>query len=93
MDLLFLGQMYQEIFEEPFLQASGDFYMREASSLLQQSNVTRYMEKVTWRLSQEESRAHKYLDMSSVPKVRCRSSCEFMKSMIFIWCNSDLLFF
>ncbi|EZA48756.1 hypothetical protein DMN91_005219 [Ooceraea biroi] len=66
--------MYQEIFEEPFLQASGDFYMREASSLLQQSNVTRYMEKVTWRLSQEESRAHKYLDMSSVPKVR--ACCE-----------------
>lgn len=50
--------------------------MREASSLLQQSNVTRYMEKVTWRLNQEESRAHKYLDMSSIPKVRSRSSCE-----------------
>lgn len=62
--------MYQEIFEDPFLEASGEFYSREAWELLQQLDVTRYMERVTWRLSQEELRAHKYLHLSSVPKVR-----------------------
>ncbi|XP_032669209.1 cullin-2 isoform X2 [Odontomachus brunneus] len=66
--------MYQEIFEGPFLEASGEFYSREAWELLQQLDVTRYMERVTWRLSQEELRAHKYLHSSSVPKVR--ACCE-----------------
>lgn len=61
--------MYQEIFETPFLEASGEFYMKEASDLLQQSDVTHYMERVTWRLMQEELRAHKFLHASSVPKV------------------------
>lgn len=61
--------MYQEIFETPFLEASGEFYMREAVELLQQSDVTHYMERVTWRLMQEELRAHKFLHASSVPKV------------------------
>lgn len=62
--------MYQEIFETPFLEASGEFYMREAAELLQKSDVTHYMERVTWRLIQEELRAHKFLHTSSVPKVR-----------------------
>ncbi|OXU21148.1 hypothetical protein TSAR_003099 [Trichomalopsis sarcophagae] len=62
--------LYQEIFEGPFLKQSGEFYLREASELLQQSDVTRYMERVTWRLSQEELRAHKFLHITSVPKVR-----------------------
>ena len=61
--------MYQEIFEAPFLEASGVFFSREASELLQQSDVTRYMERVTWRLAQEELRAHKFLHHSSIPKV------------------------
>lgn len=65
---------YQEIFEKPFLDASGDFYAREASDLLQKSDVTHYMERVTWRLGQEELRAHKILHHSSVVKVR--SCCE-----------------
>lgn len=60
--------MYQEIFEGPFLEASGVFYSREASKLLEQSDVTHYMERVTWRLSQEELCAHKFLHPSSVPK-------------------------
>lgn len=66
--------LYQEAFEEPFLKASKEFYMAEAMSLLQQLDVTRYMEKVTWRLNQEEARAHKFLHKSSIPKVR--ACCE-----------------
>ncbi|CAK9817563.1 Cul2 [Anthophora quadrimaculata] len=61
--------MYQEIFETPFLEASGEFFMREASELLQQSDVTHYMERVTWRLVEEELRANKFLHSSSAPKV------------------------
>jgi len=37
--------------------------------LLQQSDVTRYIEKVTWRLAQEDARANKFLHKSSVAKV------------------------
>lgn len=62
-------ELYQEIFETPFLQAAGEFYTWEASELLQRSDVTQYMERVTWRLNQEELRAHKFLHASSVPKV------------------------
>lgn len=62
--------MYQEIFEKPFLETTGEFYAREASELLQQSDVTRYMERVTWRLNLEELRTYKFLHVSSMPKVR-----------------------
>lgn len=55
--------------------------MREASELLQQSDVTHYMERVTWRLIQEELRAHKFLHASSMPKVRL-ASC-IMYHMLF----------
>lgn len=72
--------MYQEIFETPFLEASGEFYIREALELLQQLDVTRYMDRVTWRLSQEELRAHKYLHSSSVPKVCYCSFCMNLKN-------------
>ncbi|XP_043260873.1 cullin-2 [Colletes gigas] len=62
--------MYQTIFEGPFLEASGEFYMRQAFALRQQSDVTHYMEKVTSQLIQEKLRAFKFLHASSVPKVR-----------------------
>lgn len=80
--------MYQEIFETPFLEASGEFYTCEAAELLQQLDVTRYMERVTWRLSQEEFRAHKFLHPSSLPKVK--QCCE--KKMIAVhrtWLYSE----
>ncbi|XP_057320792.1 cullin-2 [Microplitis mediator] len=62
--------MYQEIFETPFLEASGEFFVREAAEYLQKADVTVYMERVTWRLGQEEYRARKFLHHSSVSKVR-----------------------
>ncbi|XP_066597628.1 cullin-2 [Prorops nasuta] len=62
--------VYQDIFEKPFLEASGEFYSKEAAELVRQQDVTRYMERVTWRLSQEELRAHKFLHASSLPKVK-----------------------
>lgn len=62
--------LYQEIFEKPFLETSKEFYTYEVSLLLQQLNVTRCMEGITRMLSQEELRARKYLHISSLPKVR-----------------------
>ncbi|KAJ8679584.1 hypothetical protein QAD02_015371 [Eretmocerus hayati] len=80
--------LYQEIFESPFLKQSGEFYSREASELLQQSDVTRYMERVTWRLSQEELRAHKFLHITSVPKVR--QCCEEkMVAAVVSWLHTE----
>ncbi|XP_076183973.1 cullin 2 [Ptiloglossa arizonensis] len=62
--------MYQTIFEAPFLEASGEFYMRHAFTLREQSDITHYMEKVTSQLIQEKLRALKFLHTSSVAKVR-----------------------
>lgn len=44
-------QFYQEIFEGLFLTKTGEYYKQEASNLLQESNVSQYMEKVGQSLS------------------------------------------
>jgi len=54
-------QLYQEIFEKPFLQASGEHYKREASRLLQECDVSQYMERVTQKLEEETLRSHKFV--------------------------------
>ncbi|KAL8164974.1 UNVERIFIED_CONTAM: Cullin-2 [Gekko kuhli] len=38
-------KFYQEIFECPFLNETGEYYKQEASNLLQESNCSQYMEK------------------------------------------------
>lgn len=57
-------QLYQEIFETPFLRASGEFYKREASKLLQECDVSQYMEKVTQRLEEERLRSQRFVHLS-----------------------------
>jgi cullin 2 len=59
-------ELYQEIFEAPFLQASGEYYKREASKLLQECDVSQYMERVI----QETLRSNKVLHPSSFEKVK-----------------------
>ena len=39
-------ELYEEIFEKPFLVATGEYYATEASSLLQDGPISVYMEKV-----------------------------------------------
>ncbi|KAF7995688.1 hypothetical protein HCN44_006795 [Aphidius gifuensis] len=80
--------MYQEIFENPFLEASGDFYAREASDLLQLSDVTHYMERVTWRLGQEDIRAKKILHHSSIPKVRICCEQKMVAAHV-VWLHAE----
>ncbi|XP_051465626.1 cullin-2 isoform X1 [Apus apus] len=62
-------KFYQEIFECPFLNETGEYYKQEASNLLQESNCSQYMEKVLGRLKDEEMRCRKYLHPSSYVKV------------------------
>ncbi|XP_012254401.1 cullin-2 [Athalia rosae] len=80
--------LYQQIFEEPFLEDSGEFYSREASEFLQQSDVSRYMERVSWRLSEEELRSHKFLHVSSAPKVR-QCCQEKMVAAHVVWLHTE----
>lgn len=67
-------ELYKTIFEAPFLQATGDYYRREASKYLQECNVSQYMEKVTQRLHEENMRSHHFLHYSSYSAVRAK--CE-----------------
>ncbi|XP_054670372.1 cullin-2 isoform X1 [Grus americana] len=62
-------KFYQETFECPFLNETGEYYKQEASNLLQESNCSQYMEKVLGRLKDEEMRCRKYLHPSSYGKV------------------------
>lgn len=62
-------KFYQEIFECPFLNETGEYYKQEASNLMQESNCSQYMEKVLCRLKDEEMRCRKYLHPSSYVKV------------------------
>ncbi|XP_028607157.1 cullin-2 isoform X1 [Lacerta agilis] len=62
-------KFYQEIFECPFLNETGEYYKQEASNLMQESNCSQYMEKVLCRLKDEEMRCRKYLHPSSYGKV------------------------
>ena len=67
-------KLYQELFETPMLEASGDYYKSEAAKLLQRCSVSQYMEEVLKILDDENRRAHKFLHISSVQKLR--QECE-----------------
>lgn len=66
--------LYQELFEEPFLKASGEHFKHEASRLLEERNVSVYMERVKNKIDEELMRARKFLHNSSLCKVTQR--CE-----------------
>ncbi|CAH1163956.1 unnamed protein product [Phaedon cochleariae] len=67
-------QLYQELFEEPFLDASGEHFKRDAARLLQEKDVSLYMERVKGKIEEELFRARRFLHYSSLPKVSNR--CE-----------------
>ncbi|XP_030747563.1 cullin-2 [Sitophilus oryzae] len=67
-------QLYVELFEMTFLNASGEHFKRDAALLLQERNVSLYMEKVKGKIEEELFRARRYLHSSSLPKVAHR--CE-----------------
>lgn len=67
-------ELYEEIFEKPFLTSTGEHYREEAAKLLQEGNISQYMEKVISRIEAEEVRARKYMYPSSYEKVK--AECE-----------------
>lgn len=67
-------QLYQELFEETFLYTSGEHFKRDAAGLLQEKDVSLYMEKVKAKIEEELFRARRFLHSSSLPKVSNR--CE-----------------
>ncbi|XP_063611017.1 cullin-2-like [Penaeus indicus] len=62
-------RLYESIFEGALLRETGSFYQKEASALLQDCNVSQYMECVIARLAEEELRATKFLPPSSHQRV------------------------
>lgn len=62
-------QLYETVFEGDLLKETGSFYRKEASALLQECNVSQYMERVIARLAEEELRATKFLPPSSHQRV------------------------
>lgn len=63
-------RLYQELFEEPMLAASGEYYRSEASILLQKCSVSQYMEEVLKRLEDESRRSTRFVHASSAPKLK-----------------------
>lgn len=63
-------KLYQDVFEQRFLEKTGEHYKQEASNLLETLNCSQYMEKVLQYLQEENLRSHKFLHHTSYPKVQ-----------------------
>lgn len=57
--------VYQEDFEQPFLQESAEFYKMESQRFLEQNSVSAYIKKVEMRINEEAERAKHYLDKNT----------------------------
>lgn len=66
--------LYRNIFETPFLHATGAYYTSEADKLLHNSTCSQYMDKVLARLDAENVRSRKYLHSTSYERVT--AECE-----------------
>lgn len=62
-------QLYEEVFESPFLKETGDYYRSEAAKLKNECTCSEYMEKVLKKVQEEEFRSRKFLHPSSYVKV------------------------
>ncbi len=61
---------YQETFESPFLEETGQFYRQEASKLTSELSCSEYIQQVVAKLREAKSRGEKFLHLTSVTKVR-----------------------
>ncbi|CAO1413455.1 unnamed protein product [Diamesa serratosioi] len=67
-------KLYESIVEVKMLEASGEYFKSEASKLLQSCNVSEYMQEVIRILEEENTRAHKFMHISSIQKLK--KECE-----------------
>ena len=79
--------MYEDIFEKPFLSATGEYYKEEAQKLLQPNSISIYMEKVIQRIESENVRSRKFLYPSSYQKVSAPLclECMYLRKIITLW--------
>jgi len=61
--------LYEDIFEKPFLAATGEYYREEAAKLLGEGSISHYMERVISKIEAEDVRSRKFLYPSSYQKV------------------------
>lgn len=66
--------LYQSLFEGKMLESSGSYFMSQASKLLQTCSVSQYMQEVLRILEEENARAHKFIHVSSIQKLK--KECE-----------------
>ncbi|XP_044742186.1 cullin-2 [Chrysoperla carnea] len=72
-------QLYVEIFEDPFLEKSSEYFKAEAAKLLEKYDVSNYMEKVRQKQYEEYKRSHIFLHRSSISKVHQRIEKHFVE--------------
>ncbi|KAG9508628.1 Cullin-2, partial [Fragariocoptes setiger] len=62
-------ELYQEIFEKPFIESTGEWYQSKAVQLLNELNCSEYMKKVLQIIEDEQLRCTKFIHQSSHAKV------------------------
>lgn len=67
-------KLYEDKFEGKMLEASGEYFKSQASKLLQSCSVSEYMQEVIKILDEENVRAHKFMHISSIQKLK--KECE-----------------
>lgn len=67
-------KLYENMFEVKMLEASGEYFKSQASKLLQSCSVSQYMQEVIRILDEENIRAHKFMHISSIQKLK--KECE-----------------
>ncbi|KAL1244791.1 Cullin-3 [Trichinella spiralis] len=61
--------VYEEDFENPFLQQSAEFFREEGLRYLTENNASAYIQKVQQRINEESIRARHYLDAMTEVKI------------------------
>lgn len=61
--------VYEEIFEKPFLDQSAEFYGMESQRYLSENCASTYIREVEKRIKEEQERAQKYLDPGTERKI------------------------
>merc|ERR1711991_216359 len=69
--------VYEEDFEQHFIESTRNFYRDESQNFLQQNACIEFLEKAQLRLNEEASRVSNYLSSSSEAKLKHTVESEF----------------
>eukprot|EP00005_Dracoamoeba_jomungandri_P002557 CAMPEP_0174254846 /NCGR_PEP_ID=MMETSP0439-20130205/4193_1 /TAXON_ID=0 /ORGANISM="Stereomyxa ramosa, Strain Chinc5" /LENGTH=744 /DNA_ID=CAMNT_0015336711 /DNA_START=181 /DNA_END=2415 /DNA_ORIENTATION=- len=58
-------QVYPEVFEQPFLRVTTEYYTKEGIELMESRDVPEYLLHVKERIQEEQDRVNRYLDAST----------------------------